>query len=630
MRSSRRNRLAAIAVFALIATVVVGGITWATAATLQLAKKRVLEEHDRRVSRAVWRMDSYMGGIVTAEYMRKYTDYQAMHAQEAVVVRSSDHVELDAHWVVLPSPLALDGPPHEWIDIYFQVDTEGTVSSPQVVDDVGMFPPETAGLVAGADPRARQTLAWFSPLVPAMDLSGRAGQSNQSIDSTRQITERSTADVVKVVRHGTGSDDRDVQQRLRSLRNSQAGSLPPVECVAPHIAERNLQGRATTIITAGDDVSSDAPSVEIKLGKFATPFWIEPEPSDGPKLAFVRQCTADTMVFYQGFVGDWGRLRATLLAQIQDVAFDGDIDLQPISAGTLTEPMFETMINLPVRLSVPDIAGGAGAAAWRGVRGFLMATWASAAIVLLVAGWGLRNLVALTERRMQFAYAVTHELRTPLTTFRLYADMLSTGMVPEESKSQYLDTLNRESLRLSNLVEGVLEYSRLENHHVRLNPIDTDAPSLLATISETLNKHCDENTIEPRTENAIANGQRLRTDVDVLNRIAGVLVNNACRHARGSDHAAVLVRLGSDNGETHLDVIDTGPGIDRRDARTIFKPFRRGRKADASAQGGIGLGLALARSWATLLGGRLELVSNHHPSYGGAHFRLTFPSQVRT
>jgi signal transduction histidine kinase len=134
--------------------------------------------------------------------------------------------------------------------------------------------------------------------------------------------------------------------------------------------------------------------------------------------------------------------------------------------------------------------------------------------------------------------------------------------------------------------------------------------------------------VEPRTENAVVNGHPLRTDVDVLHRIAGVLVNNACRHARGSERAAVLVRLECDNGETHLDVIDTGPGVDRRDTRTIFKPFRRGRKADASAQGGIGLGLALARSWATLLGGRLDLVASHHPTYGGAHFRLTIPSQT--
>ena len=53
---------------------------------------------------------------------------------------------------------------------------------------------------------------------------------------------------------------------------------------------------------------------------------------------------------------------------------------------------------------------------------------------------------------------------------------------------------------------------------------------------------------------------------------------------------------------------------------------RRGRDADRSARGGVGLGLALARNWADLLGGRLDLIARHHPQYHGAHFRLTLPA----
>ena len=229
---------------------------------------------------------------------------------------------------------------------------------------------------------------------------------------------------------------------------------------------------------------------------------------------------------------------------------------------------------------------------------------------------------------MQFAYSVTHELRTPLTTFRLYADMLSSGMVPEESKREYLDTLNTESLRLSKLVEGVLEYARLENQKVNLNSVATDVGSLLETVSETLEKRCEETGVSPQTEHVTAGGETIRTDVDVVNRIAGVLVNNACRHARETDRAIVLLRLGLDESKLVLDVIDSGPGIDRSDARAVFKPFRRGRRAEESAQRGIGLGLALASSWAELLGGRLTLAARHDPKLGGAHFRLTIPARL--
>jgi K+-sensing histidine kinase KdpD len=134
--------------------------------------------------------------------------------------------------------------------------------------------------------------------------------------------------------------------------------------------------------------------------------------------------------------------------------------------------------------------------------------------------------------------------------------------------------------------------------------------------------------VEARTKNDVPDGRSVRTDVDLVNQITGVLLDNAARHARGSKEPTVLLHLAGDNGNLHLDVIDTGPGVNRGDARTIFKPFRRGRGADAAAQRGIGLGLALARSWANLLGGRLDLASRHHPEYGGAHFRLTIP--VRT
>jgi signal transduction histidine kinase len=158
--------------------------------------------------------------------------------------------------------------------------------------------------------------------------------------------------------------------------------------------------------------------------------------------------------------------------------------------------------------------------------------------------------------------------------------------------------------------------------------VDVSAAALLELISEGLVKRCSEYDIEPRTQNEISNGMALRTDLDVVNQITGVLINNACRHTRGAEEPVVLVRLEQENGSVNLDVIDSGPGIERHDARTIFKPFRRGRGADSAAQGGIGLGLALARSWASLLGGRLDLVSRHHRDYGGAHFRLTIPTQA--
>ena len=642
MTSSQRNKLTAAVVFFLIATVVVGGMAWGTASSFKLARKNVTEDHERKISLAVWEMSSYMGGILNSEGARDPTDYVTFHWRRPVGVVSDSHAELDTSRVavVLESPLAILGPPHDWIDLYFQVGTKGAISSPQIHEDFSPWPFENSRAFWRPDSRALQTWEWVKGTLPGVNLHERVGELCQcdyggsgAITQTEQMQMTTATQQDAATADGTRPQVPDVyKQRRQILRDSQVSYLPPATCVDADIAERNVRS-VVGFETDGLDEAAPQPAEDVEItADPITPFWLGVGPDGGRKLAFVRECHANLAVFYQGFIGDWDRLRPDLLGQIAHLNLFPQADLEPVPVGSEgdIEARKTEMINLPVRLKVPDIPGEASAAAWRSIRRNLITMWAAAVTVLVVAGWGLHSLVALMERRMQFAYAVTHELRTPLTTFRLYSDMLSAGLVPEASRQEYLDTLNRESLRLSSLVEGVLEYARLQSHRVKVNLTETDGASLLRVISETLEKRCGENDVQARTENAIAEGQRLRTDVDVVNRIAGVLVNNACRHARGTSDASMLVRLGSEDGAMQLDVIDSGPGINRADARAIFKPFRRGRGADKAAQGGIGLGLALARSWANLLGGRLVLLARHHPRYGGAHFRLTVPAQMQS
>lgn len=633
MRSSQRSKLAAVIVFALIAIVVVGGMAWATRSSFALARKNATDERDRKISRAVWEMSNYMAGIINSEAARGWDEYSRIQIKKVVAVLSEGNHEPDANWAVLPSPLATSDPPHKWIDLYFQLNQDGTLSSPQIADEAALWRVDDPHLLAPPRGADRPTWEWLRRVLPGIDLRERVAractndrvQYSRATGSGRTLAPRTAeADLVEGARPQAS---REYRQRQRILQDMLEGYVPPADCVPSDIATGNVRnGPDRPTADWYDGIAQLAGDVEISLDPITT-FWLGPGPDGERKLAFVRECHADAAVFYQGFIGSWNRLKPELLAQITHLF--PEADLQPVTANADPDPDAgdTQMINLPVRLSVADIPGGAFGAAWREIQGTLITSWLAAAAVLVVAGWGLRNLVALTERRMQFAYAVTHELRTPLTTFRLYSDMLSAGLVPDGSKQEYLDTLNRESIRLSSLVEDVLEYARLENHRVKLNANETSGTALLHLISETLDKRCDANGITAKTEDMLANGQSLRLDVDLVNRIAAVLVNNACRHARGTENATVLVRLCGDDGALHLDVIDSGPGVDRTDARTIFKPFRRGRGADAATQGGIGLGLALASSWATLLGGRLDLAARHHTQLGGAHFRLTIPTQ---
>ncbi len=624
MKGSRRSMLGAVVLFVLIAASVVGGVTWASISSYQLAKKTVSEEHGTRVLRALWHIESHMTGILNSETARPATDYIDRYTVQPDFVITDDgrHLDPDSLTVKLPSIIATSGPPHVWMELYFQVHPDGTLTSPQIAEEGAAWPVESAPNAAASEWRARLAWGWFERVFSQVDLREKMAQAVRPAQEENDLGAGSASPAAERKRFTEGRrDDRSPYSGSASFVDVQRSYVPTEECVDALIAAGNIR---TTSTQTGDRAGA-AGNVQISTGPFGAPFWIDGAPDATRKLAFVRECFVDAVPFYQGFVGDWERLKPELLNQIHYLF--PEADLEPIVEGaSLTEAARVLKPQqLPVILRVPDIPGGTAAAAWTSVRSQLLISWVAAAAVLIVAGWGVRNLVALTERRMQFAYTVTHELRTPLTTFRLYSDMLSAGLVPEHAKQEYLDTLNRESIRLSKLVEGVLEYARLENHKVNLHLTDTDGVSLLREVGETLERRCEENGIAARMENGLAPSKRVRTDVNLVNQIAGVLVNNACRHARGSKNPTVLVALNEDNGKIHLEVVDSGNGVELADSRRIFRPFRRGSDADKSARGGVGLGLALARNWAALLGGKLELVARHHPQLHGAHFRLTIP-----
>jgi len=635
MTSSKKSTLAAVGMFTLIAGAVLGGMTWASAASFELAKKRVGEEHSTKVHAALRQIESHIKGVINFEASRRYEDYVDFHTRQPVAVLTDDGREVDAQAVILRSPIALDGPRFDWIDLYFQVDQRGRVSSPQFDEGRSLWSAESTVGIGLSERRARDTCDWFKSELPKLSLRDLVSEVLKDERETHGvISELEPTDVVRVTRRTTspqGAAPRASAAGVPSRKSPSTGFgvryVPPEDCIAPYIAALNFPN-VTVAIDSGfeDSVATPAP-VRIRLSPFAPPFWIGPL-DEKKKLAFVRECHADADVLYQGFVGDWERLKPELLRPIEDLF--PEADLEPVSNDweLVSDEHDIKLSGLPAVLRVPDIPGGTTAAAWRSIRGVILISWAAALTVLAGAGWGVRSLVALTERRMQFAYAVTHELRTPLTTFRLYSDMLSAGLVPDTSRQEYLDTLNRESQRLSSLVEAVLEYARLENHKVKLHVTTTDAAALLRVVGETVQKRCAPHAIESETRNGVPDAHPIHTDVSLVNQITAVLVDNACRHARGSRNPKVVVHLGGHNGRIHLDVVDSGPGIDLVDSRTIFKPFRRGRDADVKARGGIGLGLSLARNWAALLGGRLDLVARHDPQYGGAHFRLSIPTET--
>jgi signal transduction histidine kinase len=238
-----------------------------------------------------------------------------------------------------------------------------------------------------------------------------------------------------------------------------------------------------------------------------------------------------------------------------------------------------------------------------------------------LCGW---SLIDLAERRIRFVSAVTHELRTPLTSLRLYIDLLLSGMVQDEEKRrEYLSTLNVESDRLHRLIDNVLDYARLERRRKGGTMEPVKAADLLEHIRRTWADRLGTDGRELVVISTLPPEQEVVTDSSLVEQVVGNLIDNARKYTREATDPRIWLWAKPDGpGRVMLEVEDRGAGVEPHEQKLIFRPFRRGDAADTKA-GGAGLGLALSKQWAEVLGGKLTYRT---PDGGvGSCFRLELP-----
>jgi len=193
---------------------------------------------------------------------------------------------------------------------------------------------------------------------------------------------------------------------------------------------------------------------------------------------------------------------------------------------------------------------------------------AGAAVALLLHG-----ALSLSERRGAFVSAVTHELRTPLTTFKMYAEMLADGMVPDETKRrQCLTTLCAEANRLSHLVENVLACARLERGTARSRTETIMLAKLIERVKPRLLQRAEQagmTLVEDTDGPALA--AVVHVDVSLVEQILFNLVDNACKYASAAATEQSIHLEAQTNGKlAMLRVRDHGEGISAERAKRLF------------------------------------------------------------
>ncbi len=389
-----------------------------------------------------------------------------------------------------------------------------------------------------------------------------------------------------------------------------------------------------------------APAARMATGAFTAapavapvrlePRWVASAP-DRIDLVLVRTVASPEGPRTEGVRLDWPALRAALEASLADLAPECVVVPSHGEAAARIERDGRgfPLATIPALLVPGDLAVPAGPrmtpALWA-----LVITWVAAVGALGAVGLVLRATLRLSDRRARFVGAVTHELRTPLTTFRLYAQMLAGGMVSEEARAEYLGTLERESVRLGEIVENVLEYARLTRRRPGAGRPPGERPvtasELLARVRPALSRRAEQSGMDLIVSapfGADDPGPTVTCDPRSVERILMNLVENACKYALtpeelDGDEADTRIHLDVSATDRNLEMLvaDHGRGVPRRERERVFGEFQRGPGAAEGSRPGLGLGLALSRGLAREMGGDLRMTRRRGH---GAEFLLTLP-----
>lgn len=243
---------------------------------------------------------------------------------------------------------------------------------------------------------------------------------------------------------------------------------------------------------------------------------------------------------------------------------------------------------------------------------------------IALGGWivitDIRRQLDLARKKSDFVSNVSHEFRTPLTSIRLFAEMLATGRITDETKRrQHLGVIQAEASRLQRLISNVLDFSRLERGESKLRHQPVDLGQVTAEVMESFEPQFTAENVVPSLDRP-ASPVPVQGDRDALAQIVNNLLTNTLKYA--AQGGEVLVRLSATETESILEVMDRGPGVPWGSEERIFEQFYRCHDALSSGIQGAGLGLTLARRLARAQGGDV----NYRPREGGGScFRFRLP-----
>jgi signal transduction histidine kinase len=236
-----------------------------------------------------------------------------------------------------------------------------------------------------------------------------------------------------------------------------------------------------------------------------------------------------------------------------------------------------------------------------------------------------RMLEEANRHKSAFLANMSHELRTPMNAIIGFSEVLldPSMQVSDEERGQFLTDILNSGKHLLNLINEVLDLSKIEAGRMELHVVPAALNEVFETVQSTLRPLAAKKAIEFQV--APADGiAPFPMDAARIKQVLVNLVGNAIKFT--PERGRVWVRATADNGTVQVEVGDTGPGIAPEDHERIFQEFQQAQTTrGAGKPEGTGLGLTLARRFVELHGGRLWLESQVGV---GSHFYFTLPTPL--
>jgi two-component system sensor histidine kinase SenX3 len=221
--------------------------------------------------------------------------------------------------------------------------------------------------------------------------------------------------------------------------------------------------------------------------------------------------------------------------------------------------------------------------------------------------------------RRDFVANVSHELKTPIGALNLLAEAVAEAKDDPDSVVRFSGRMQAESIRLTRLVQQIIDLSRLQNDAVSEEATAVKVDELVAEASEHSATEAERMNIEIAT--SIEPGLLVHGDRGQLHAAVSNLVENAVAYSPQESRVVVTAELVGD--EVRISVADQGIGIPGNEIDRIFERFYRVDPARARTTGGTGLGLSIVKHVAASHGGSVDVWSE--PG-AGSTFTLVLPS----